>query len=288
LRLARSISRTRRRARVRCFKLADLRRYDSPPQRFDRIVISLDTAFKTTETADYSALVVIGETSQLGVDGSLPGYYLLSLWRGRVEFGQLKHIVMVTAGDYRPTAVVVEDAASGQSLIQELKVETNLPVVSYRPDHDKRARGYAVQPAFEAGRVFLPESRAPWLEDYIGELTAFPAGRHDDFVDATTMALAYLRTSPKSFVQICDLTGGPIRYDSRFPRGRIAPLGDLERGGTPRATGPHECANCHCLCGFLDLRTVTVTRADGLPQQAIACVVCARKLNPRMPDYLRA
>jgi hypothetical protein len=40
--------------------------------------------------------------------------------------------------------------------------------------------------------VFVPES-APWLENYIDELAAFPMGNYDDAVDSTTQALNYFR-----------------------------------------------------------------------------------------------
>jgi hypothetical protein len=40
--------------------------------------------------------------------------------------------------------------------------------------------------------VFLPES-APWLADYIDELTSFPRAPHDDQLDATTQALGWFR-----------------------------------------------------------------------------------------------
>jgi hypothetical protein len=42
--------------------------------------------------------------------------------------------------------------------------------------------------------TFKPES-APWLADFIEEITSFPAAPHDDQTDAFTQALAYLRTS---------------------------------------------------------------------------------------------
>jgi hypothetical protein len=63
-----------------------------------------------------------------------------------------------------------------------------LPV---KPLGDKESRASAVSPLFESGRVFLPES-APWLDDYIDELTSFPASPHDDQVDSTTQALQRL------------------------------------------------------------------------------------------------
>jgi len=43
----------------------------------------------------------------------------------------------------------------------------------------------------EAGMVHLPAD-APWLADYLQEMTSFPNGRHDDQVDSTSQALAWL------------------------------------------------------------------------------------------------
>src|SRR5438132_4631089 len=92
-----------------------------------------------------------------------------------------------------PDAIIVEDAASGQSLIQELKT-TNLPLLPVKIDSDKVSRAQAVTPLIESGRVFLPQS-AGWLDDYVDELANFPNGAHDDAVDSTTNALNYFRSS---------------------------------------------------------------------------------------------
>ena len=61
-------------------------------------------------------------------------------------------------------------------------------------DTDKLSRAEAVTPLFEAGKVFVPEA-APWLADYVTEITSFPGSKYDDQVDSTTQALAYLRSS---------------------------------------------------------------------------------------------
>ena len=66
-------------------------------------------------------------------------------------------------------------------------------------DSDKLARAQSVTPLVEAGRVFLPES-APWLNDFVDELAAFPKGTHDDSVDSVTQALNYLRHEPQHTV----------------------------------------------------------------------------------------
>ena len=45
---------------------------------------------------------------------------------------------------------------------------------------------------FENGLVFLP-ANAPWLAEYVTELTGFPGTKYDDQVDSTIQALSYLK-----------------------------------------------------------------------------------------------
>lgn len=44
-----------------------------------------------------------------------------------------------------------------------------------------------MQPVVEAGKVMLPQG-AGWVAGFLAELLAFPAGEHDDRVDALIMA----------------------------------------------------------------------------------------------------
>jgi predicted phage terminase large subunit-like protein len=44
---------------------------------------------------------------------------------------------------------------------------------------------------FEGGKVLLPSS-APWLDEYVRELTSFPGAKNDDQVDSTSQALDYM------------------------------------------------------------------------------------------------
>jgi predicted phage terminase large subunit-like protein len=152
-----------------------------------RIVQSWDTAFKTGAENDYSVCTTWGVADN--------GYYLLWLWRDRVEFPELKKRMGLLAQQWRPQQILVEDQASGQSLIQELRFSTCLPIIPIKADRDKMARAQSVTPLIEAGRVFLPES-APWLNDYLDEMAGFPAAVHDDAVDSTTQALNYVRHQP--------------------------------------------------------------------------------------------
>ena len=158
-------------------------RYFREAPTLHRIVQSWDTAFKTGQDNDYSVCTTwgVGET----------GYYLLDVWKRRVEFAQLKGTVVTLGEQFKPDAVLVEDKASGQSLIQELQRDTRLPILPVKVDSDKVSRAYAVTPIIETGRVFLPES-APWLADYLDNMANFPNAAHDDDVDSTTQALNHL------------------------------------------------------------------------------------------------
>jgi len=161
------------------------------PPKFDSVVLSVDGAFKTGSSNDYSAIVVIG-TLRSARGGYAPGHYLLDAWRGKVEFADLKRRVVELHEIWHPHAVLIEDAASGQSLIQELRAGTTLPLKPIKADRDKYSRVAAVCPMLEARRLMLPEV-AWWRDDFVAELTAFPAGAHDDWVDALAQALNYLR-----------------------------------------------------------------------------------------------
>jgi predicted phage terminase large subunit-like protein len=150
---------------------------------FSRVVQAWDTAFKTGRENDYSVCVTMGQSGD--------AFYVLDVWRGRVEYPELQRMAQVLFDRHHPRVVLVEDKASGQSLSQTLKRETSLPVVPVMPRGDKATRAYAVTGYIEAGRVRLPEE-AEWVSDFLIESSAFPTGAHDDQVDAFVYALQHL------------------------------------------------------------------------------------------------
>ena len=157
-----------------------------------------------------------------------------SIWRDKVDEPDLLDAVYfqnAKASDkYGGTIpVVVEDAASGQGLIQNLRRPSALgggrkalPVVAWPEraigdrDHrrlrgmNKIARLGGVMDLIKGGVVYLPGvatikdeqiqyigAVAPWVRDFVSEHSAFTGDgkrdRHDDQVDTTTMALYYLK-----------------------------------------------------------------------------------------------
>lgn len=156
--------------------------YTELPKAVLRRVQSWDTAGKDKQQNDYSACFTGAECES--------GFYLLNLWKERVQFPELQAATKAQYAKFRPSVVTVEDKSSGISLIQALQRNTTLPIFAVQVDKDKVARANAVSPTVEAGNVFLPEG-APWVADFVDNMAEFPNIQFDDDVDAFTQLMAY-------------------------------------------------------------------------------------------------
>ncbi|MEI7672480.1 MAG: phage terminase large subunit, partial [Deltaproteobacteria bacterium] len=155
---------------------------EEPP--FLGVIQSWDTAFKKNQENDFTVCTTWGITRT--------GYYILGMWKEKVEFPELKRKVVQLAQRWSPLAVLIEDKASGQSLIQELQRDTGLPIIAVQKNTDTTELAHIVTPSIEAGKVYLPE-KAAWVDDLIEETAAFPSAPHDDIVVSIIQALQYLR-----------------------------------------------------------------------------------------------
>jgi len=159
-------------------------RENERPERFDRIVQSWDTANKATELSDFSVCTT------WGVRGK--DLFLLGLFRRRLEYPALKRAVCEQQSQFDATVVLIEDKASGTQLIQELIADGCHGVTRYQPTTDKIMRMHAQTAMIENGFVYIPET-APWVAEYLHEMTVFPKGKHDDQVDSTAQFLDWFK-----------------------------------------------------------------------------------------------
>jgi predicted phage terminase large subunit-like protein len=169
----------------------DWLRYYAPeerPSRFVTVVQSWDTANKSGELNDYSVCTTWGV-----LDGR---YYLIDVLQRRLDYPDLRRAVKEQSDKHSPHTVVIEDKGSGTQLLQDLRVDGVFRLKAYcpPPGNDKQMRLFAQSAVFENGCVWLPRT-APWLADYVRELTTFPGTKHDDQVDSTTQALDYMRNN---------------------------------------------------------------------------------------------
>lgn len=153
------------------------------PKSFDATVISWDMTFKDTKSSDF----VVGQV--WGKKGGC--FFLIDQFRGQWDFVKtLDQFVTAAKKHPRITRKLVEDKANGSAIISTLKKKVS-GIIPVTPKESKEARASAVATLWEAKNVYLPPTdRFPWVKnDLIPELLAFPAGAHDDQVDAMTQAL---------------------------------------------------------------------------------------------------
>ncbi len=162
------------------------------PSRFDYYLPSRDTAIKTNENANFSVGATFGIYEKK--------MYLVNLYRKKMSYPELKITTEQLAKRFMPKYILIEDKASGQSLLQDLKQflvmnnDSYAKLVPIKPKLDKLTRFAASIPLFTSGMILIPE-KASYLEILLDEITEFPNSRNDDIVDALSQALNYYKNN---------------------------------------------------------------------------------------------
>lgn len=162
--------------------------------RFDSIVQSWDTAYKADQVHDWSVCTTWGVEGY----GASSRLYLLDVYRERLEHPALLREVVARAERYHADHVLIEDCASGISLIQMLRAQHFWKTVPVKPQGDKVVRFMAATPVMEAGQVFVT-MRATWMEAWLHELTLFPNSAYKDQVDSTSQAINWITALKPGF-----------------------------------------------------------------------------------------
>jgi predicted phage terminase large subunit-like protein len=148
------------------------------------IIQSWDCGYEKTAGSSYTVCVTIGRTES--------EFYILDVYRERLDFPELIRAVEGQYNHFRPAWVLVESHAAGISLGQVFKERRSIPLKSNSTGNkSKRERAYEVTHLVECGKVFL-DRNASWIEVFLEELTEFPSHRYSDQVDAFTQGLHFL------------------------------------------------------------------------------------------------
>jgi len=166
------------------FKREWFKYYQELP-KIKRKLWSWDTAAKAKEENCYT----VGQLWGIGVEG----FYLIDLIRKKMQYPELKRIILNAYESSPASGVLIEDKSSGQSVIQDLKNSTTLPILEIQPVKDKTTRAHLASPTVEAGKCFLPQG-AEFIPDFLSELAIFPNGQFDDQVDSFTQFINYINS----------------------------------------------------------------------------------------------
>jgi predicted phage terminase large subunit-like protein len=178
-----------------------------PP--FEYILQSYDCAFTEKTTGDPTACTVWAMFTHKGERNAM----LIDAWDEHLSYPDLRaKAIKDWTTEYggmtkdsphsrarRPDRILVEAKASGQSLLQDLRL-AKVPAVGYNPGlADKVSRAHQAAPTLELGLLWIPESgknpgqHVSWAAAFIKQLGKFPVAEHDDYVDTFTQAIIYLK-----------------------------------------------------------------------------------------------
>jgi predicted phage terminase large subunit-like protein len=158
--------------------------YTERPRLFDREVIALDASFKAGDASDYAVIQAWGS------DGD--DRYLLEQWRRQAGFVDTLDALRAVHSRHPHARVLVEAAANGHAIIDQLERELGRGVVEeVSAAGGKKPKWSAASPICERGSVRLP-ANATWLDDMLDEITRVPDVEHDDQADAMAIALLAL------------------------------------------------------------------------------------------------
>jgi len=129
------------------------------------------------------------QISGKGKDGNL---YILKSIDKYLEMPELKTFIesFVKSCGVHIQQILVEPKASGKSLVQLLRRETNFNVSELKTNfvkYSKIERARASSPFIEGGRVFLVKDN--WNEAFIQQVSTFPNAKHDEHIDVTSYSI---------------------------------------------------------------------------------------------------
>jgi len=188
------------------------------------VLQSWDTALTGNDDSSYSACTTWGVFLDKYDNENV---ILLSSWRDRLEYPDLRERMKRLAHDYRDTGVtplpvntryqpdliVVEAKASGDPLMSELK-RAGIYARPFIPNKhgDKIQRVRLISALIESGVVWMPTQKnnavkmADFADEFVTSVSYFPNVSSRDYVDTMTQALITLRdgnriSHPKDYVE---------------------------------------------------------------------------------------
>ena len=163
------------------FKAEWLRPYVKAPPLDTLAVYGGSDYAVTSDGGDYTCHVVVG----VDVSGRC---YLLDVWRGQASTDVWVREFCRLVREWKPLDWAEEQgqitAGVGPFLEREArKAKAYVNREQFPTRHEKAVRAQSIRGRMAVDGLYVPEA-APWYADFRAELLSFPAGRHDDQVDA--------------------------------------------------------------------------------------------------------
>lgn len=149
------------------------------------IIFFVDTAYTEKKINDPTGIIATCKIKNI--------LYIVHAEKKLLEFPELIKWLPSYAMNHgygRGSSIRIEPKASGKSVVQMLQRSTTLSVLETPvPKDSKEVRLTAVSPKIEARRVVLVDGS--WNDEFIEEVSGFPAREHDEYVDILGYAIDY-------------------------------------------------------------------------------------------------
>lgn len=169
--------------------------YDKIKENNDKLrytITGVDPAISEKETADYTAMVTL---KVYGYREDLRIYVLPGAINERINFPDtVKKLKQLS--NLHKSRILIENVAYQKSLAEQLKHENISAEEASLNGNDKRARLIIISHLFANGRILFPKHG---VEDLITQILGFGVEKHDDLVDALTIAVIKIIEEDKKF-----------------------------------------------------------------------------------------
>jgi predicted phage terminase large subunit-like protein len=203
------------------FKREMMRFYVEKPKHL-RVYGASDYAVKADD-GDYTVHAVVG----IDPDDNL---YILDIWRKQTESNIWVDAFCDLVAKHKPLMWAEEDGQIKKSIgpflekrMRELKTYCAREQFVSVADKPTRARSFQARMAM--GKVYFP-TQSPWLAELESEMFTFPAGVHDDQVDALGLIGRLLDTMVAAHVPVAEVPNNLKDYGSHdqdeFDGSRVA------------------------------------------------------------------
>lgn len=186
--------------------------YFKTARKADFTVISIDPAF-TKDGGDYSAALVVNL-----VDDDIE---ITHAEQGQFDYPGLIHWFKKMDKEWSPDVFLVEAIGAGMGLphyMRQAEID-HLTFIDTHKGRSKTERMEIASPFIEAGHLWLPE-KADWLPLLRKTLMDFPYGLSNDWPDALSQLIIYLRD---------------IRHAAQYHRNRRFPPEPIDTGERRRS-----------------------------------------------------
>lgn len=190
--------------------LSQVRFVTELPERLSFKLQFWDTATTASEDSDWSVGTCWGWCENV--------WYLIDLVRGRWPFPALKQHAAEFYRLHRPRYVMVENAATGAPLVQQLRSEGCRDFYLQTVSQSKDARFAGATGLLQSRRVAILDGQ-PWASVLRHELAGFPFADHDDVVDSVSLFAEHVAEfSYRRYEVLSTPPGQPIPRSGGTPR----------------------------------------------------------------------